>query len=245
MAKKMKSNLLTMSLSLFIITAIAAALLAYVYNLTKKPIEDAENLKKQAALSQVLPKYDNVPLEDIEKIPVGEDTLVCYIARMGGEPVGVAVESFTDEGFAGRFTVMVGFTPDGTIYNSQILEHKETPGLGDKMEQEKSTSVTPEGDTTWWTKQFNGKKPEYDVTEEGGVNYALAKNIKVKKDGGEIQAITAATISSRAYCNAVNRAYSAYFKIGELKGKSGGKAHYVLILFALFGLFIFIFKKLN
>ncbi len=245
MAKKMKSNLLTMSLTLFIITTIASSLLAYVYTLTKKPIEDAENMKKKSALSQVLPEFDNNPLEDIEKIPVGVDTLICYKAMRNGEFVGVAVESFTDEGFGGRFTVMVGFTPDGTIYNSQILEHKETPGLGDKMEEAKSTKITADGDTTWWTKQFIGKKPEFKISEQGGVNFALAKNIKVTKDGGEIQAITAATISSRAYCNAVNRASAAYFKIGELKGKSAGKAHYVLIIFVLFGLFVFIFKKLN
>lgn len=245
MASKMKSTLLTMSLALLLVTGAASALLAYVYTLTKEPIENTENAKKEKALSQVLPEFDNSPLEDTVKIGVDGDTLVCYIGRKGDEIVGIAIESFTDLGFSGRFTVMVGFTPDGTIYNSQILEHIETPGLGDKMEKDKSISITAEGDTTWWAEQFNGKKPEFDVSEEGGVNFAQPKNIKVTKDGGEIDGITAATISSRAYCDAINRAYATYFKIGQLKAKSGGKAHYVLILFAILGLFIFIFKKLN
>ncbi|MBN2787220.1 MAG: RnfABCDGE type electron transport complex subunit G [Paludibacteraceae bacterium] len=244
MASKMKSTLLTMSLTLLLITGIASALLAYVYTLTKDPITQAENQKKEQALSLVLPKFDNSPLEDTVKIASGVDTLICYIGKNNNEIVGIAVESFTDEGFSGRFSVMVGFLPDGTIYNTMILEHKETPGLGDKMENEKSMSISG-SDTTWWSKQFIGKKPEFNTSESDGKKYAEPINIKVSKDGGEIDAITAATISSRAYCNAVNRACATYFKIGELKGKSGGKAHYVLILFLALGLFIFIFKKLN
>ena len=84
---------------------------------------------------------------------------------------------------------MVGFLPDGTIRNISVLEHAETPGLGDKMEKKKSS----------WSEQFNGKNPE---------SYKL----QVTKDGGSVDAITAATISSRAYADAVDRAYKAYKK---------------------------------
>jgi electron transport complex protein RnfG len=84
---------------------------------------------------------------------------------------------------------MVGFTPDGKIYNTSVLEHKETPGLGDKMDIRKSP----------WPKQFEGVNPS-DF------------NLKVKKDGGDVDAITAATISSRAFCDAIDRAWKAYQK---------------------------------
>jgi len=84
---------------------------------------------------------------------------------------------------------MVGFKPDGTINRTAVVEHKETPGLGTKM-------ATP------WRDQFNDKNP--------GTN-----NLKVKQDGGEVDAITAATISSRAFSEAVQKAYDAFKKGGE------------------------------
>ena len=89
---------------------------------------------------------------------------------------------------------MVGLLPDGSINNISVLEHKETPGLGDKMQKSKST----------WSDQFNGKNP---------ANYKL----KVTKDGGDVDAITAATISSRAYCDAVQRAYDTFKSNGGIK----------------------------
>jgi electron transport complex protein RnfG len=82
---------------------------------------------------------------------------------------------------------MVGLLPDGSINNISVLEHKETPGLGDKMQKNKSS----------WSEQFNGKNPG---------SFKLA----VTKDGGDVDAITAATISSRAYTDAVKRAYETY-----------------------------------
>ncbi len=84
---------------------------------------------------------------------------------------------------------MAGFLPDGSIYDISVLEHKETPGLGDKMQASKSD----------WAQQFKGKNP---------ANFSL----KVKKDGGDVDAITAATISSRAYVDAVQRAYETYLQ---------------------------------
>ena len=81
---------------------------------------------------------------------------------------------------------MVGFKPDGTIFKSAVLDQKETPGLGDKMK-------------TKWKDQFNEKHP---------TTFKLA----VKKDGGDVDAITASTITSRAFCDAVTRAYEGYMK---------------------------------
>ena len=86
---------------------------------------------------------------------------------------------------------MDGFLPDGSIYKIAVLEHQETPGLGDKMENQKSLDKTS---GLSWSSQFGGLNPG-------------AVQLKVRKDNGEVDAITAATISSRAYCDAVQRAY--------------------------------------
>jgi len=183
----MKSNILTMSLVLLIIAVVSSSLLAYVYKLTKEPIELANKKKKIEALALVLSKFDNSPIDESFKVPTDGDSVECYIGRKDGKVVGVAIETYTDKAFGGHFDVMVGFTLDGTIYNTMMLEHHETPGLGDKADKEKSN----------WSDQFNGKNP---------LHYIL----KVKKDGGDVDAITAATITSRAYSDAIQRAYDAF-----------------------------------
>lgn len=188
MASKMKSNLQSMSLVLLFISLVASGLLAYVYKLTKDPIELANKQKTIDALAMVLPKFDNEPLKDNFMAPVeGGDSILCYVARKNGKVVGIAIESYTKKAFSGTFKVIVGFTPDGVIYNTIMLEQHETPGLGDKADKSKSN----------WSDQFNGKNP---------LNFRL----KVKKDGGDIDAITAATITSRAYTDAVDRAYKVF-----------------------------------
>jgi len=188
MANKIKSNIWTMSIVLLVIATFSSTLLAVVYNLTKDPIQLANQQKTIKGLSMVLPKFDNQPLKEYIMVPSDlRDSLKCYIAKNQGKIVGVAIETYTKKAFSGKFTVLVGFTTDGTIYNSLMLEHKETPGLGDKADKSKSK----------WSDQFNGKNP---------LNFKL----KVKKDGGDVDAITAATISSRAYCDAIDRAYQAY-----------------------------------
>ncbi|HRC93634.1 MAG TPA: RnfABCDGE type electron transport complex subunit G, partial [Tenuifilaceae bacterium] len=95
-------------------------------------------------------------------------------------------------GFGGRIELMVGFLPDGTINKITVISHKETPGLGDKIDPGKSD----------FSVQFEGKNPE-------------TFKVMVKKDGGDVDAITASTISSRAFCDAVNRAYKAFKEGGR------------------------------
>ncbi len=196
MAKKLKSTILTMSLVLMIIAAVSSGLLAYVYSLTKDKIEEANKKKKIEALKKVLPEFNNSPIDETFKVATDEDSLTCYVGKKDEDIVGVAIESFTNKGFSGYFSVMIGFQPDGTIYNTMMLEHQETPGLGDKAEKSKSD----------WSNQYNNKNP-------------ADFNIKVKKDGGQIDGITAATISSRAYSDAVQRAYEAF--IDKVKPKLG------------------------
>ncbi len=192
----MESSLRNMVLSLTLISLGASAGLGFVYEMTKAPIEITAMNKKLNAIKQVVPEFTNNPNDEMFMLPTGEgDSLEVYPAKKGEEVVGYAVRSYTNNGFSGYIGFMVGFTPDGAIYNINVLEHKETPGLGTKMVPE-GTPEKPE-----FKDQFKGKNP---------AEFAL----KVMKDGGPVDAITAATISSRAFCDGVQRAYNAFEKGG-------------------------------
>lgn len=193
MSKK-DSNLINMFIALLVITFVASASLGGIYELTKEPIAAAKLEKKNNAIRQVIPEFDNSPTDNVYKEAIDGDTLYFYTGMKGDEPVGTAVETFTKLGFSGEIKVMVGFLPDGTINDVAVLEHEETPGLGDKMERKKSD----------WSVQFQGKNPETFL-------------LSVKKDGGDVDAITASTISSRAFCDAVARAYETFMSINDNK----------------------------
>ncbi len=182
MAKKIESSLKNMILCLLLISMGMSAALGYVYVLTKGPIENTKKEAEIGAIKNVLPNFDNDPTKDVLRV----DGLAFYICKNAGELVGCAVKTYTDKGFSGHFEIMVGFKPDGTIYKTAILDQKETPGLGDKMK-------------TKWKDQFNEKNP-------------AAYKLLVKKDGGDVDAITASTITSRAFCDAIKRAYDGYMK---------------------------------
>lgn len=188
-----------MVLALFLVSAFASASLGIIYALTKDTINEARKLQKQNAIKAVLPDFDNDPLANPQKIAIDGDTLYFYSAEESNKWIGTAVETFTNKGFSGKIKLMVSFTPDGEIYSISVLEHQETPGLGDKIEQEKSLDKNT-GES--WSSQFEGKNPG---------QYKLS----VKKDGGDVDAITAATISSRAFCDAVQRAYDGFTKIKQ------------------------------
>jgi len=180
---KMESTLRNMVLSLSLISMAMVAGLGYVYKVTKGPIEMADKQKEITAVTEVLPPFDNDPIKQKKEI----EGLTFYTATKGGKLVGCAVKTFTTKGFAGRFDLMVGFKPDGSIKKIVVLEQKETPGLGAKMTDSS------------FTKQFKDK------------DIATFK-LKVKKDGGQVDAISAATISSRAFCDWVQKAYDLYIK---------------------------------
>jgi len=186
MANK-ESTFLNMLATLFGVTLVAAGLLGSVYAITKEPIRLAELKKKNEAIQVVVPGFDNEPSQEVERIFADGDSLYLYTARKGEEVLGIAVETFTNMGFSGEFKLMVGFSPDSTIIDIAVIKHAETPGLGDKMEKGKSD----------FSVQFMGKHPD---------SFKLA----VKKDRGDVDAITASTITSRAYCDAVIRAYEAF-----------------------------------
>ncbi|HZJ73749.1 MAG TPA: RnfABCDGE type electron transport complex subunit G [Perlabentimonas sp.] len=192
MAKE--STFKNMTLTLLMITLISSACLGLVYYFTNEPIENAKNAKVNNAISKVLPKFDNKPTSQMFEREVDGGTLVFYPATSKGESVGMAIQTFTKNGFGGPISLMVGFLPDGTIHAIEVISHRETPGLGDKLESGKSD----------FSVQFKGQNPK---------DFKLA----VTKDGGNVDAITASTISSRAYCDAVERAYNAFMMEGGAK----------------------------
>ena len=130
------------------------------------------------------------------KIPSnGGDSLECYPAKKDGKIVGFAIKTYSKKGFGGLITLMIGFDPNGHIHKTAVLEHHETPGLGDKMQRSKSN----------FSNQFdNMDVPNIPDKDHDGII------IEVTKDQGTVDAITAATISSRAFCDATERAYNAF-----------------------------------
>ncbi len=176
----MKNTLTNMVLVLALITAIASAAVGGMYILTKEPIEQAKIQKTNAAIAVVMPGA-----EEISETTTPEG-LKIYTATRDGVLLGYVIEC-QENGFGGAIKLLVGFTPDGTITKISVLEHKETPGLGDKIEPSKSN----------FSVQFEGKNP-------------AAMNLHVRKDGGDVDAITASTITSRAYTKALQQAYTTF-----------------------------------
>ncbi len=187
---KTESTFRNMLLSLTLISVVAATCLGFVYELTKGPIEASNLNKKLSAIREVVPEFTNNPDAEMFRLPTGEgDSLEIYPAKKDDTVVGYAVNTYTMDGFSGEIRLMAGFSPDLNIINIAVLEQKETPGLGTKMSEPS------------FKDQFKGIDP-------------ATFTLKVKKDGGQVDAITAATISSRAFCDAVGRAWNTLEKGG-------------------------------
>lgn len=188
MAKK-ESSLKNMIISLVSISFVASLALGGVYLVTKDPIALAAIQKQQNAIKEVVPEFDSLFTYKIMP-DNGKDSITINQAFKSGEFVGTAVGTYSNKGYdATQIQLMVGFLTDGSISNISVIQQKETPGLGTKMKESK------------FKDQFNKKNP-------------AEFRLNVKKDGGNVDAITAATISSRAFCDAVDRAYRNY----QLKG---------------------------
>ena len=180
-----KDTLLNMFIAMFVICVVSGSILGLVYNATKDPIAAAETAKKTEAIKNVLPEFNELK-ETMVKSAMEDAEIPFYLAYDSDNNfIGAAVETFTNKGFSGNISLMVGILANGTINNISVLQHAETPGLGSKMSESS------------FKDQFNNKN-------------TTSFNFNVKKDGGDVDAITAATISSRAFCDAVNRALSTF-----------------------------------
>ena len=176
------------------VTAVSVALLAYVNELTKGPIAEANAKTLNEALKKVLPEFTNNPVAESDTIFSEKDgkknvDFIVYPAKNGEELVGTAVEA-KSMGFGGELKVLVGFNAEGKIYNYSLLAHTETPGLGSKADK--------------WFGAYDPAKGEKAVSHEESTKSILGMNpgeapLTVSKDGGAVDAITASTISSRTF----------------------------------------------
>lgn len=187
----MKSSLKNMVIVLTSTAAIMGAVLALVHQATAEPVRQAEINAKNEALAMVLPEFDNDPSATQQELIIETESrpVQVYTGSTGGVVNGIAVESYTSDGFSGDIIVMVGFDTEGKLTGYKVLQHAETPGLGAKADD--------------WFRDDTDSRSIIGSTSE----------IALKKDNGEIDGITAATITSRAFMDAVNRARKAFNQI--------------------------------
>lgn len=196
-------EMLRLALVLTLIAAGAGLILSLVEKATREPIAEQRRLETLRALNAVLPPNENSPDQDTIKLIIGQDrrgrdlARTFYRGRRDGHINGVAFKVVAPDGYSGNIAVMVGVDPDGTVTGIEILNHAETPGLGDKIEE------------PWFKELFKGKSL-------GNADW------RVKKDGGDFDQITGATISPRAVVGAVRRGLE-FFKAhrDEIMAPSG------------------------
>ncbi len=176
-----------MTICLFAICVVCSSLLAGVYALTKEPIDAAAKAKNEAAIKEVLPP-SAVTIEEERTVDFEGATYAYNLAYdEQGNTVGCAI-NVAPVGFGGPIAIKVGFDVNGVIWNTKVLSQAETPGLGAKC-------VEPS-----FSDQFKGFDPSQ-------------KKLSVKKDGGDVDAITASTITSRAYAQGVGVASKVFAAI--------------------------------
>jgi len=200
--KKLESSLTNMVLVLTLVAVIMGGVLAYVNHLTEGPINEQKKLTLDNGIKTVMVSENiNVaePVVVTQNDEKGKEIsfTIYQVKDAQGKDLGAAVESTTG-GFGGDLKVLVGFDPDGKILGYTLLEHSETPGLGAKADQ-------------WFQKGQKGDIIGKDPKEP----------LVVSKDGGQVDAITASTITSRAFLKAINNAYKAYQATPAVDGKSG------------------------
>ena len=184
-----QSSFKNMTICLFAICIVCSGLLAGVYALTKAPIDAAAKAKNEAAILEVLP--DTAASIEEERTVEFEGQTYAYNLAYDevGNVVGCAV-NVAPVGFGGPISIKVGFDVNGVIWNTKVLSQAETPGLGAKC-------VEPS-----FSDQFKGFNP-------------AEKTLAVKKDGGDVDAITASTITSRAYADGLALAVKVFHAIGQ------------------------------
>ncbi len=190
-------------ISLTLIAALAGLLLSLVESATREPIKEQRRQQMLKALSAVLPEFDNSPDTDTVTLQNGVNKkgdpveVVFYRARKEGTFVGTAFKMIAPDGYSGNIAVMVGLRPDEKVNAIKVLTHAETPGLGDKIEE------------PWFENWFKDK----------GLNDT---DWRVKKDGGDFDQLTGATISTRAIVGAVARGLQLY-KENQAKISAAGE----------------------
>lgn len=190
--RKISNSLSAMIFSLVGVSVFSGFMLGFVYEQTKAPIQAAQNRMELEAITDIIGSdYDNNPFED--KTYIDDDNgnkLEFYPARKDGQIKAFAIKTFSNKAFGGKLELIAGFGINGKILGYKVVNSQETPGLGTKVS---------EAD---FAEQFRGLRPQSPA-------------FNVRQDGGEIDAVTSATISSRAVIDAIRKAYNAYRKLSS------------------------------
>lgn len=177
-------DIVRLAIILTIIAAGSGLILSLVEGVTREPIAEQRRQETLRALKAVMPPADNAPDADTVELVYGQNkkgkdlTRQFFRGRLGDELSGVAFRVIAPDGYSGNIEIMVGVDPDGQVVGIAILTHAETPGLGSLIEKD------------WFKDQFKGKSLD-------NIDW------RVKKDGGQFDQITGATISPRAIVQAV------------------------------------------
>lgn len=196
-AQASRAPLLRGLVALVIVAAVAALIVALTWRAAAPRIAENQRLLEQQQLAEVLPRvaFDNrltesrLPLEGAAARTAGVDT--AWIARRGAEPAGLILRVVATDGYSGRIVLLLGVAPGGELLGVRTLEHRETPGLGDAIDIERSD----------WIRQFAGSRLDAPARPDW----------TIRRDGGAFDGITGATITSRAVIRAVQRAL-VYFE---------------------------------
>jgi electron transport complex protein RnfG len=185
------------AITLAIIGVALSALLVMVASLTRDRIARNQQAWIKQHLDALIPpqSYDNDPLTDIIRVRAPEllgatQPVAIYRARKAGAPVAAAIRSVAPDGYRGPIELLVGIAPDGTLIGVQVIRHNETPGLGDAFENREAG----------WLDRFAGLSLENPPQQRWSV----------RRDGGDFDAFTGATITPRAIVKAVRRTLEFY-----------------------------------
>ena len=211
-----------MALVLTLIAVVAAGLLAWVNNVTSGPIEEINNLAIENGIKSVI--LGDRDIQFTVEAPVEQDGFVFHnVNDMNGNLIGTAVESTDKNGFGGALKVRVGCDPEGVILGYTVLDHSETPGLGAQADgwfRQKSADVQEQPAVVNVLLGAPEKPGNHNII---GMNPGDDMMI-VSKDGGDVDAITASTITSKAFLRAVNAAYKAVFGYTAADAVSGASS---------------------
>ncbi len=201
--KRIARSTLQTAINLVFFSVLGTAVLASTFFMTHDAIVKSEEGEKLKLIMQIVPHdlFDNDIIQDklvIAADPLlgNDDSTVAYRARLNGEPSAVVLEAVAPDGYSGKIALILAVRANGELAGVRVVSHKETPGLGDYIDIQKSP----------WIKGFDGK------------SRAVYKDAdwKVKKDGGQFDYMAGATITPRAVVKAVNKAL-IYF--GENRDK--------------------------
>ncbi len=230
MSAPKKINIVYLGIFLCVICAVATAVMAFVSKATAAPIAAAKEKKVFNGLKAVLPEFDNdlVKTKFAVKSDSGAD-VDFYTAKKDGKVVGYAAQAKVGTGYGGTVEGLIGFSPAGKITNYVISSHNETPGLGTKATNRTETKTI----FNLCKKEESGKLPANPILDQYIGHSADAGDSwksrpwKLRKDGGDADHVTGATISSNAVCGIAWEAASAFEKnkaaIKAAASKNGGK----------------------